>query len=248
MEREREKDKLSKDNPSLDDFNTWLKKHSQIPPANTINTFRQPPPIPLAFSRYWRDSDVPCCETNLRFLLLLGCFSVWHRCCCLVVRRPLGIADMPLDFCLLTWCDMIKFGISGKSPHLTLVCWKGCFLEVHRLTRKEDHVDAPKPPGGALFWRNAGKHHLANYELKPETAIDGSWRRMAYAPLEYGYKVSKVSKTRLWEDFNNSKKRESYCAMFEERIHKTEACEDFKRLEVEDKCKIWNEKLLCIGC
>jgi hypothetical protein len=49
-------------------------------------------------------------------------------------------------------------------------------------------VDAPKPPGGALFWRNAGKHHLANYELKPETAIDGSWRRMAYAPLEYGYK------------------------------------------------------------
>jgi hypothetical protein len=29
-------------------------------------------------------------------------------------------------------------------------------------------------PGGALFWRNAGKHHLANYELKPETAIDGS--------------------------------------------------------------------------
>jgi hypothetical protein len=36
------------------------------------------------------------------------------------------------------------------------------------------HVDAPKPPGGALFWRNAGKHHLANYELKPESAIDGS--------------------------------------------------------------------------
>jgi hypothetical protein len=42
-------------------------------------------------------------------------------------------------------------------------------------TRKEeDHVDAPKPPGGALFWRNAGKHHLANYELKPKTATDGS--------------------------------------------------------------------------
>jgi hypothetical protein len=38
---------------------------------------------------------------------------------------------------------------------------------------EEDHVDAPKPPGGALFWRNAGKHHLANYELKPETATDG---------------------------------------------------------------------------
>jgi hypothetical protein len=30
--------------------------------------------------------------------------------------------------------DMIEFGISGKSLHLTLVCWKGCFLEVHRLT------------------------------------------------------------------------------------------------------------------
>jgi hypothetical protein len=41
-------------------------------------------------------------------------------------------------------------------------------------TRKEeDHVDAPKPPGGALFWRNVGKHHLANYELKPKTATDG---------------------------------------------------------------------------
>ncbi len=34
----------------------------------------------------------------------------------------------------LTWCDMIKFGISGKSPHLTVVCWKSCFLEVHKLT------------------------------------------------------------------------------------------------------------------
>jgi hypothetical protein len=31
-----------------------------------------------------------------------------------------------------------------------------------------------KPPGGALFWRNAGKHHVANYELKPEIATDGS--------------------------------------------------------------------------
>jgi hypothetical protein len=51
-------------------------------------------------------------------------------------------------------------------------------------------VDAPKLPVGALFWRNAGKYHLANYKLKPEIATDGSWRRMAYAPLEYGYKVS----------------------------------------------------------
>ncbi len=31
---------------------------------------------------------------------------------------------------------------------------------------------------------------LANYELKPEIATDGSWRRMAYAPVEHGYKVS----------------------------------------------------------
>jgi hypothetical protein len=42
------------------------------------------------------------------------------------------------------------------------------------LTRKEeDRVDAPKPPGGALFWWNAGKHHLASYELKPKTETDG---------------------------------------------------------------------------
>jgi hypothetical protein len=33
------------------------------------------------------------------------------------------------------------------------------------------------------------KYHLANYELKPEIATNGSWRRMAYGPLEYGYKV-----------------------------------------------------------
>jgi hypothetical protein len=53
-------------------------------------------------------------------------------------------------------------------------------------TSEEDHEGAPKTPGGALFWRNAGKHHLANYELKPKTAIDGSSRLMAYAPV---YKV-----------------------------------------------------------
>jgi hypothetical protein len=29
------------------------------------------------------------------------------------------------------------------------------------------------------------KHHLANYELKPEITADGSYRWMAYAPLEY---------------------------------------------------------------
>jgi hypothetical protein len=40
--------------------------------------------------------------------------------------------------------------------------------------KEEDHVDAPKPPRGALFWWNAGKYHLADYELKPEIATDGS--------------------------------------------------------------------------
>jgi hypothetical protein len=39
---------------------------------------------------------------------------------------------------------------------------------------QEDHENALKPPGGALFWRNAGKYHLANYELKPKTATDGN--------------------------------------------------------------------------
>jgi hypothetical protein len=29
---------------------------------------------------------------------------------------------------------LIKFGISGKSPYLTLVYCKGCFLKAHRLT------------------------------------------------------------------------------------------------------------------
>ncbi len=59
------------------------------------------------------------------------------------------------------------------------------------LTRKEeDRVDAPKPPGGALFWWNAGKHHLASYELKPKTETDGIWKLMANAPLVYGYKVN----------------------------------------------------------
>ncbi len=42
-------------------------------------------------------------------------------------------------------------------------------------TRKvEDHEDAPKPPGGALFWRNAGSP-LANYELKPRMEAEGTW-------------------------------------------------------------------------
>jgi hypothetical protein len=53
-------------------------------------------------------------------------------------------------------------------------------------TSEKDHEDAPKPSGDALIWRNAGKHHLANYELKQKTAIDGSSILMAYAP---GYKV-----------------------------------------------------------
>jgi hypothetical protein len=30
---------------------------------------------------------------------------------------------------------------------------------------------------------------MSESELKPETAIDGSSRLMAYAPMEYGYKV-----------------------------------------------------------
>jgi hypothetical protein len=47
-------------------------------------------------------------------------------------------------------------------------------VEKNGTRKEEDHVDAPKPPGGALFWRNAGKYHLANYELKPEIATDGS--------------------------------------------------------------------------
>jgi hypothetical protein len=48
------------------------------------------------------------------------------------------------------------------------------FFTVDLIHKEEDHEDAPKPPGGALFWRNAGRSLLVNYELKPETAIDGS--------------------------------------------------------------------------
>jgi hypothetical protein len=50
---------------------------------------------------------------------------------------------------------------------------------------------------GVLEWNPQGRRSrgrpkatwkrtvLANYELKPETAIDGSWRRMAYAPMDF---------------------------------------------------------------
>jgi hypothetical protein len=85
-------------------------------------------------------------------------------CVCLVVRRPLGIADMPVNFCLLTWCDMIEFGISGKSPHLTLVCWKGCFLEVHRLTLAQ------------LYRRTLGRQiHVSRLQGVPRGGVDDIW-------------------------------------------------------------------------
>jgi hypothetical protein len=49
---------------------------------------------------------------------LLGCGLVRHRCCCvcLMVRRPLGITDLPLDLFSYVWRNLIKFRDSGKSP------------------------------------------------------------------------------------------------------------------------------------
>jgi hypothetical protein len=52
--------------------------------------------------------------------------------------------------------------------------WIGHILRKSKTRKEEDHVEAPKPPGGALFWKNAGKHHLVSYELKPKTATDGN--------------------------------------------------------------------------
>ncbi len=55
-------------------------------------------------------------------------------------------------------------------------------------THKErDHGDAPKPPGGALFWRNVG-NPLQNFEITPNIDIVGNSKLMAYAPIEYGCK------------------------------------------------------------
>jgi hypothetical protein len=62
---------------------------------------------------------------------------VIDRKCIKIVRvmvKTLGITDMPLVHSL-TYYNLIEFGMSGKSPYLTLVRWKGCFLRAQRVTR-----------------------------------------------------------------------------------------------------------------
>jgi hypothetical protein len=36
---------------------------------------------------------------------------------------------------------------------------------------EKGNLGVPRTPG--RYWRNAGKHYLVNYELKPEIAMDG---------------------------------------------------------------------------
>jgi hypothetical protein len=59
---------------------------------------------------------------------------------------------------------LIKFGISGKSPHLTLVYWKGCFLKVHRLTLAR------------LYRRTLGRQsHVSRIQGVPRGGVDNIW-------------------------------------------------------------------------
>jgi hypothetical protein len=51
---------------------------------------------------------------------------------------------------------MIEFGISLKSPHLTLVCWKGCFIEANPCPVIPPNARSPEPRQsnpGSTAWK-----------------------------------------------------------------------------------------------
>jgi hypothetical protein len=68
------------------------------------------------------------------------------------------------------WCNWLKFGISGRSPHLTLVRWKGCFLEAHKLTLAR------------LYGRTLGRQsHVSWIQGVPHGGVDDIWNEKQQA-------------------------------------------------------------------
>ncbi len=92
---------------------------------------------------------------------------------------------------ILYYCEIFEFWRALKNFRPNPDQWwrpHGGFLEgVYEIVVG----DAPKPPGGALYWRKP-RGPSQNFEMTPNIDIVGSLKLIAYAPLEYGYKVSKL--------------------------------------------------------
>jgi hypothetical protein len=93
---------------------------------------------------------------------------------------------------------MIKFGISGKSPHLTL----GCFLEAHRLTLAQ-----------LYRWTLGRQSHVSGILGVPRGGLDDIWdenqqavHRPHLAPLSLCTLNSKLHKVFFFKKARNAAK------------------------------------------
>jgi hypothetical protein len=105
----------------------------------------------------------------------------------------ISLSNMYMYTC--TFVQEIKWRKYGWIGHTLRKSQNKICHSVLEWNPQEDHVDAPKPPGGALFWRNAGKYHLANYEKSPPMEAEDGWPMLhcSMAIKKYVHVHSKVN-------------------------------------------------------